>query len=352
MEKLAVNVAAAGLVALTALGCGADALVVQIGGQTDTLTITVVNQSSIVVSTLSLEVGDSAWLDATAANSLGIPIGNVDPTWSSTNPSVASVSGTGVVRGLAVGSSSIIASYAGVTATVPTVVADSASGGGGSAPPALYPNRPAGMGLLTQWDGTSRTNSGWQLSSDWNNHVSVRSDASNPLGTGSVLRVDFFQGSNVGPIGTINTWSGGPYNELYFMYRVYIDPNWDESSGQKLFYWGSGGFVTAHYITRESDRTLNVQDNLGLPTTMSSSDFWAGARGTWVNLEVYAKKSSSPTAADGVLRIYRNGVLRGQNAAARFPNSFQGMEWYMYRNANHTRNEYFLIGEMSVWGKN
>lgn len=304
------------------------------------------------VSNLNLRVGQTAQLSVTSQNPLGFPTIPSTVAWLSDRPAIASVDNAGVARGVAAGQASIFAVASGLSVTIPTTVIDTVTAPPPPPPSALYPNRPSGMSLLTQWNGTSRTNAGWQLSSDWNNHVSVRADATNPLGTGSVLRVDFFQGSNVGPIGTINTWAGGPYNEIYFMYRIYIDPNWDESQGQKLFYWGSGGFVTAHYVTRESDLTLNVQDNLGLPTALANTDFWAGTRGTWVTLEIYARKGSSPTASDGVLRVYRNGLLRAQNTAVRsFPNAFQGMEWYMYRNGTHSRNEYFLIGELSAWGK-
>lgn len=223
-------------------------------------------------------------------------------------------------------------------------------------PTGTYPNKPVGMTMLTRWDGTSLTNAGWQLDSAWNNQVSLQADPTNPAGTGSVLRVNFNQGSNVGPVPVINTWPGGPYDELYFMYRIYIDPNWDETPGQKIFYWGSNGFVTAHYATREmaaGEYRFNVQDNLGKPTALSLQNFWSGARGNWVNVEIYAKRESIPGAGDGIVRVYKNGVLQGQSSTVQsFPYPFQGMEWYMFRNNVHTQNEYFLIGELSVWGKN
>ncbi len=115
------------LIAVTAMCCGnaGDSVVVQVNGSPDTLTIVVVDQSAIVVEDLSLQAGDSAWLDATAINALGLSLGEITATWSSSDPAVASVSSAGVVHAVAPGSTNIVASYDGATATVPTIVTDS-----------------------------------------------------------------------------------------------------------------------------------------------------------------------------------------------------------------------------------
>jgi hypothetical protein len=80
---------------------------------------------SIAVSpqSASIYVGRTVQLSATGTDAFGNPVPNVTPAWSSRNAAVASVNAsTGVVSGVAAGSTSILASFDGLVAEVPITV--------------------------------------------------------------------------------------------------------------------------------------------------------------------------------------------------------------------------------------
>jgi len=114
------------MLGLSLMSCGESSLIVNVGGEADTLTITVIDQNSIVVQNLVLEVGDTAALGATATNALGLSLGMITPDWQSTSPGIASVTQAGVVKGLSGGTTDIVVSYEGATATIVTTVSDTA----------------------------------------------------------------------------------------------------------------------------------------------------------------------------------------------------------------------------------
>lgn len=78
---------------------------------------------------LVLEVGDSASLSATALNALGLALGDLAISWSSSDVLVADVTADGLVTALAPGVADISASVDDVSATLQTVVS-----GTGTAP--------------------------------------------------------------------------------------------------------------------------------------------------------------------------------------------------------------------------
>jgi len=80
---------------------------------------------------LAMEVGDSLALSAIGTNALGLAVSGVSPVWSSSEPSVVAVSGTGVAKALAAGAADIQATVDEVTAFVSVVVSDTTT-----APPA------------------------------------------------------------------------------------------------------------------------------------------------------------------------------------------------------------------------
>jgi hypothetical protein len=220
----------------------------------------------------------------------------------------------------------------------------------------LYPNIPANMSLITQWDGTSATApSGW--TGNLGGCGSVEADGvttTNPLGTGSSLRIDYVTGLGTqcgnGPV--IN-WGLG-YDTLYVMYRIYIDPNWEEAHGQKLAYvfQNGGTSTTAYYVTREANKNLLVSGNLGGPVYITATGLWTGARGTWVTIEtIWYAETTYNSSDDAAIYVYKNGTLVGSNTSPDVMGDLNGLEWYLARNDSHSQSEFFLIGEFSAWGK-
>src|SRR5690348_16220773 len=72
---------------------------------------------------VGIRVGDSVKAHASAAKSNGVTIPDVTPdAWRSSNPSVISISSTGVMRGLAVGQATIFADFQGKTGSAVVAV--------------------------------------------------------------------------------------------------------------------------------------------------------------------------------------------------------------------------------------
>jgi len=105
---------AALLFAAFSLGCGADDLIfVSTGEGADTVSVT--------PDELSIEVGDTVTVLAVPVNALGQPV-PVTVGWSSSAPTVASVTSDGLVTGVAAGQATIFAIADSVAADVTVTV--------------------------------------------------------------------------------------------------------------------------------------------------------------------------------------------------------------------------------------
>ena len=80
--------------------------------------------SSVVInsSRSSIAVGQTLQLSAVALNSSGVPVVGATYDWTSSNTSVATISAQGVVKGIAVGVSTIRAASSGVSGTLEVTV--------------------------------------------------------------------------------------------------------------------------------------------------------------------------------------------------------------------------------------
>lgn len=114
---------------VTALGAGTASIVVSSGGKADTATVTVtapppgpVATVTVTPATASVAVGATTPLTAVVKDANGIVITTSPVTWSSTVPANATVSGAGVVTGVAVGNALVIASAGGKSDTAAITV--------------------------------------------------------------------------------------------------------------------------------------------------------------------------------------------------------------------------------------
>jgi uncharacterized protein YjdB len=114
-----------GLVTTIAVGSTTITAIADQARTTATFTVTSVPVATVVASPspLSLPAGGTATLTATALSSTGTTLTNRTVTWSSLNPTVATVSNTGVVTAIAAGSTGIKATIEGVSATASVSVA-------------------------------------------------------------------------------------------------------------------------------------------------------------------------------------------------------------------------------------
>ena len=118
LDSSVVMVSSTGVV--TAMNGGTARVVGKVGPSADTVTIVVsvpVAGISVSPESGSLTVGQQAQLSATTTDALGRPVSGASIAWSSTNPSVATVSAGGVVTGVATGDAMVVASAAGKSDT-------------------------------------------------------------------------------------------------------------------------------------------------------------------------------------------------------------------------------------------
>lgn len=89
------------------------------------ITVTFGNYGVVVLpSTATIDVSTEAWrqLEVTVTDVNGEAIGEPDVRWATTNPTVATVNGSGLVTGLSNGSAMIVATYEGVAGVSPLTV--------------------------------------------------------------------------------------------------------------------------------------------------------------------------------------------------------------------------------------
>lgn len=119
-----VSVSSTGLV--TAVGAGTTTVRAQLGtviGQTQVTVQQTVGMLTVAPKTDTLRTGASTrQMTVTALDTNGAPIANPTVTWSSTNPAVAAVGGTGLVNGLTNGTTKIVARSGAVTDSATIVV--------------------------------------------------------------------------------------------------------------------------------------------------------------------------------------------------------------------------------------
>lgn len=108
----------------TGVSAGSAIVSATIGGKTGTASVTVLSVSALNIAPTTAALVEGEFRDLTAMATLSNGTSSVRAaTWTSSAPTVASVTGTGRVTALAVGTSTISASVAGVTASAAITVA-------------------------------------------------------------------------------------------------------------------------------------------------------------------------------------------------------------------------------------
>jgi uncharacterized protein YjdB len=309
------HVSAAGLV--TARAAGTATISVVAGDKT---TSTVVTVPAPVVATITLTpanptvaIGASQQMQAVAKDAGGATIGGVAWTWTSSNANVAAVSSAGYVFGKAGGTAVITVAGGGksatTTVTVPTPPAPPppppptgtplASHGfeDGTFGPFVYP--------WTQFPGDAR----------------VVADTTG-AGKGKVLRIRYGRTStaqsNDVNRGLFYGFPGGhrPGQTLYVGGDLFIPtlPATMESQNRKLMYWFPLDEPGVHdpdwLVVRAWGHDLSVEASVGTVPTVIGTARGAIAFAAWQRLETQITLNSSPTASDGTVRVWVNGVLK------------------------------------------
>lgn len=303
----------------------------------DQVQVTVTQQiSSISVSpsSASVTVGQSTQLSAVARDANGNLIPNVLFAWSSSSASIAQVNGTGLVSGVAAGSSTVSASAGGRSGSAAISVASASEppppSGGGSG---TWPNEPAGFRVVTDNPFASRNYTGWQP----NNRqatVTISSDSSAPFSGSTVLQANFPAGFPDGhEPGVDYVPVGSGMREGYIGYWVRSNPEWqvnpypDSYAGVKsTFLWfGTGGYMFMGWGQWAGLSSLEpVIQGSGARTFETTTGVHRTANyirpGQWHQVEIYFRTNDSGQQ-NGILRWWVNGRLIGSYTNAVFPGS-------------------------------
>jgi uncharacterized protein YjdB len=226
---------------VTAVAAGAVTISATSEGKSGTAAVTVTPApvASVTVSPVSpsVGVGQTQQLTATLRDASGNLLTGRAITWTTSNAAVATVSGTGLVTGVAVGTVTITATSEGQSgmATVTVVTVSS-----------TWPHEPAGQATISDYGFSTLNDSGWanlypvDLT---NGHLKVTSDPTAPRSPSSVAQFYYKQG-DASQCGTapatleldfstvstlyIGTWAkfssgfnfpgGTPGSEVHFLY--------------------------------------------------------------------------------------------------------------------------------------
>lgn len=374
MGRLRAKATGTAVIAAVALCCGeSDAVVVQVGGSTDTLTITVIDQNSIVVSDLDMQVGDSAALDALASNALGLSLGQVSASWSSSNVAVASVTTGGVVYAHAAGSANVFATYQNVTATVPVTVTSTTQPPPPPPPPppGTWPsNEPAGMTVITSTDGSDKyfgtggSGPGWFFGGRWNDNTYVEdgiSDSSSRYG--SVIQKRLFAGDPAGWNGLAEfNWSStaGVKRHMYYRASFKFSNNYQICSTNEKphgYVGGPGGDGADIYVYMFPNGAWSMANEFPGAGFNDINLNFTMTRGQWITLEMYFVAESSAGASDGERRIWINGTQVSSATGVNWGSGAPGwsqidiFNYWGGGGCTKTVNDVISISEIYVSGK-
>ena len=237
-----------------------------------------------------------------------------------------------------------------------------------------YPNRPAGMRLIGHFDGSVKEVDGRAFGiadfGNWFDHnvpgdIAVVDDRSNPIGSGKSLRFTYPSNDNKAGSANADTFTGGPYRELYVLMRVFLERSGWETFGNKFFYLGAAkdhrrntSSPTQFYIDRNGSALRVVLQNGSSEVALASyrpPPIGAGVNpitpGRWLTLEFHFVAESVPGARNGRARMWVNGQPAGSNNAVRwFTTGFDGMQWYAEVNRIPVTS-YYRLGELYIAGK-
>ncbi len=264
-------------------------------------------------------------------------------TWSSPSAGIASVTSAGMVRGMAAGSTVVVATSANKADTARVTVIDSATVADTTPPPpsgGAWPNEPLGF--------TTSSNQPWDtiLSNGWNylrrassEDDDIVSDPSAPFSAPNVLRIHFTpdMGSNNEP--SVH-WIPLPgVQEIYTGWWIKLSANWQASpagAGKMTFLFTNGVGQVYTNLYHQGGDPVNGWVN-GPPYRVGVNTEWApyGQNvllpnatttfinpGEWHRVEAYYRWETTPgVSGDGIIRWWVDGVLNGNFTNVHYPAS-------------------------------
>ena len=313
----------------TAVGAGSAAVVATCDGKSGQAQITVngstpnpapVATVSVSPATASIAVGATQAFTVVLKDAQGNVLTGRSVTWSSSAPTIAILSVTGVATGLLAGSSTITATSEGQSGTATLTVTLLPPP---PPPSGTWPNEPTGMTLLSdqQWNSLGS----WQLNDNSAGATSLVTLSGLPFSPSGALQ-------DLSPIGMTGGGDAiGPGRADFFIpaaqqpTEIYVGlwvklsaPFQPHSSGvQKIMYVHDNNGVNFSalwleiYGTAAPFRASLVNQFSGCPTGRFDPNVTTTpiGPGEWHRYEMYLKMASTGSSSDGVLKVWVDGVL-------------------------------------------
>lgn len=297
-------------------------------------------------STSTIGVGRTQQFTAVLKDASGNTITGRPITWSSSNTAIATISTSGLVTGLAEGSTTVRATSEGVSGTANvTVTALAAS---------TWPNEPSGMTVVRDAPFNLVTAAGWSQAYNEDNLATIVGDGSAPHSPSNVLQFRYPQGfvggtapatiySNPGDAKEYfvglwwkpsNPWHGHSSNINKIMF--FFTASWADAV--VTMHGPNGGPYYVRVVTQgmPSSGTYMTQNVNVVPVVL----------GKWHRIELYMKYDSYYGAKDGVIKWWVDGVLVGHHTGLGFPNDsgfreFQLSPTWGGLNGSKAQTDYF-----------
>ena len=277
---------------------------------------------------LNLPILGTGQVQAVPRDASGNALADRSVVWSSSDPLVASVNGTGLVTGLVLGSATITATVEGVTGSVPVTVSLLGSPPPEPPPPGAWPNLPAGFTTLSDQSFNAPLSGLWSLI--WNDLGlgGLASDAGAPFSPSGVMQFKY-------PIGFPGGESPGTVViKLGSLRRVFVGLWWKANAewqghasnvnkiqflfppdGNGDMYMAAYGPPGGPYELRTALQVLNADTRDWLKPNASPGIV---TMGTWHRIE-WLVDFGTPGARDGVARWWLDGQLVGDYTDILFP---------------------------------
>jgi uncharacterized protein YjdB len=314
---------------VTALGAGTTQITAISEGKSGAATINVSAPAPLPVATVSVSpasasipVSGTLQLSAVPRDASGNPLAGRLVTWSSQNPSIASVTSSGVVTGITAGGPVTI------TATSETQVGSAsitvtAAGSG----PVWRGHEPAGMTPVSDQPFSAMPSDGWAIQGA----AALRSDATGPLSPGSALVVPWNAGTMGGNgIGQAYRPFSGSATTLYVCMWLKFSANWQGgiNISNKIVYPFLGSAGNRFILEARGIGSAPLYVGIALQGTINLGEsFWTGSavfrRGQWDMVEIIMKSNTAGTA-DGQIDVYLNGTLAVSRPGIQFTSGTQG----------------------------
>ena len=283
--------------------------------------------ASVIVAPASASVvrGSTQQLTATPRDAAGNALTGRTVTWSSSSTSVATVSGTGLVSGVAAGTATITATSEGVSGTSAITVTAPATGS--------WPNEPAGFVALNNQPWDTLTGNGWNyLRRSATVDSSIVTDSALPFSPSKALKITYTPGCCIDAEPGVHWMSVPNVREIFTGYWVKLSPNWipNPAGGGKIsfLFTDVGGQVYTNFY-HASDTAQGPPYRIGINTEWApyGQRIWLPNiattlinNGEWHRLEFYYKWETTPGVSnDGILRWWVDGQLNGDHRNVHYP---------------------------------